>query len=538
MFSRAAFAALFTLSLPVFSAAQIDSEGMGDLDAWGARYLAADEAEFPLNLWSGSDDEALLALMQATRTTNLTPAERMLLRRVVLSPTRKPTGDLAEALLAQRARLMLELGEADAAADLAPRLQQSARGLDAETIAVDLDLARGREAAACDRLSGPVPETEYWLKLRAVCAVLRENFAGAELAVEFASAQGLDDPWFIEAIFAASGDTPNPPNARFDTGMNIALSSKANLDTSSVTLSASRPDLAAAAANRSGVPTILRAQLAQIASEADLISPAARREILGAQMDEADFTASSAIELVLQTLANPKIDPQLKAEQLADVLENAAHSGMAHYAGTAQLFHKDVKRLLKADGTTTYALPFARAALAAGDGGLALKWLAKFDVEGLEEQPDPFEIAMLEAVDLITGGDNSPASQDAIQSRLINSAETEAQVEMTARILTAWTGFGMPLGAHARGFMVQQADSGVNIEPFTLLAIESAAQSDALGEAALIILAQTKGAPEKLTSSDLASLIGVLHAIDADDIAAGLAMEASEFWKRPDPQSD
>ena len=108
-------------------------------------------------------------------------------------------------------------------------------------------MASGNEASACQRLSGPVPEGTYWLKLRAVCAVLQENYSGAELAVEFASAQGLNDPWFIEAIFAASGDVPNPPNARFDTGLNIALSSKANLDTSRVTLSASRPDLAAAA---------------------------------------------------------------------------------------------------------------------------------------------------------------------------------------------------------------------------------------------------------------------------------------------------
>jgi len=172
-FKAVCTALLAAIALP--AGAQVASEGMGDLDAWGARYLETGETEFSTNLWSGSDDETLLSLLKATQTSSLTPAERTLLRRVVLSPTRKPTGNRAEALLAERARLMLELGEAKAAAALAPRLKQSARGLDAETIAVDLDMASGNEASACGRLSGPVPEGNYWLKLRAVCAVLQEN---------------------------------------------------------------------------------------------------------------------------------------------------------------------------------------------------------------------------------------------------------------------------------------------------------------------------------------------------------------------------
>jgi len=260
-FKAIALAAITAIGFPL-ATAQVASEGMGDLDAWGARHLQTDEPDFPPELWTGSDDETLLGLMQSIRTGQLTPSERALLRRVVLSPTLRPTGENAEALLAERARLMLELGEARAAANLAPELEVEARGLDAETIAVDLELAAGNEASACARLNGPLPDGLYWLKLRAVCAVLEDRYSDAELAVEVASLQGLSDPWFLEAIFAASGDALTPPEAKYDSGLNIALSSKANLSTESITLSGSRPDLAAAADVRPGVTPDLKARLA------------------------------------------------------------------------------------------------------------------------------------------------------------------------------------------------------------------------------------------------------------------------------------
>ena len=538
MFSRAALAALLASCFPLSLTAQIDSEGMDDLTAWGARYLSSTETEFPISLWSGSDDETLLALLRSTDTSHLTQAERKLLRRIVLSPTRKPTGDLAEALLAERARLMLALGEAEAAADIAPRLQQNDHGLDAETIAVDLELARGREASACDRLSGDVPETEYWLKLRAVCAVLQENFSGAELAVEFASSQGLDDPWFVDAIFAASGDVADLPNAKFDTGMNIALSAKANLDLTDAALATSRPDLAAAALSRDGVPNMVRAQLAQIASEVDFITPDTRRDILMQLLAEEGFMPSSAIEQALQTLSDPKIDFGLKAEELAAVLDNASHGPMIHYAATAQLFHTDLKRLWKAESSDAYALTFARATLAANDGALSRRWLAKLDDDGAV-QPDPFDIAMLEALDLISGGEASATAQYTIQLRLIDSVSSQEQAERAARIFASWAGFDIDLGAEARQFLGEQADGGVNVEPYKLMAIRAAAQSGAIGEAALMVLAQTNGTPQDLTGADLAALISILREIGAGDIAADLALEASEFWtiQSSEPQS-
>ncbi|MEL6692335.1 MAG: hypothetical protein AAFQ12_04795, partial [Pseudomonadota bacterium] len=121
--------------------AQIESESLDDLSSWGQRFLPSDEPEFSSTLWRNSSDETLLALLQSVDVRSLGPSEKRLLRRVVLSPATRPRGDFANQLLTERARLMLEMGQARAAAAVAPELEEDARGLDPETFAIDLDLA-------------------------------------------------------------------------------------------------------------------------------------------------------------------------------------------------------------------------------------------------------------------------------------------------------------------------------------------------------------------------------------------------------------
>ena len=535
MFSKIALSAAIIglcASLPGLApaSAQVQSEGMGDLSAWGTRYLSSEEKEFPPQLWRGSDDDVLLDLMKTVRTARLSPAERKLLRRVVLSPAERPRGENAEALLTERARLMLELGEARAAAALAPRLESQARGLDVETIAVDLDMASGRENAACRRIEGGLPEGEYWLKLRVVCAILVENYAAAELSAEFATAQGVNDPWFLEAVFAASGEVPNPPYARFDSGLNIALSSKANLDTSRMTLSAGRPDLAAAAAQRPGIAPDLSARFAQIAGDLDLISADARRNILLKRIQADENGATSSLERALVAQSDPEIAIEEKARRLNSVLSSVSRADMARFGGTAKVLLPDLQRLQRSTETAQFAQTFSKAAMAAGDNMLARRWLSALDFEGAPET-NPFDIAYLEALDLMSGGDDSPASQNAVQKRLVEAAKSSDQKTRTAEILTLWSGFGYRLGPDARSLVFAANNTQKRLSPGALIAIDSAAQSKATGETALLILQQIKGNPKQISSIDIAALIAALIEIDARDIAEDLALEATEFWK-------
>ena len=93
---RIGLTALGAALLSAVSHAQVASEGMDDISAWGERYLSSSEPDFPSNLWTGSDNALLLTLLRSLETSDLTTAERSLLRRVVLSPAQKATGPQTE----------------------------------------------------------------------------------------------------------------------------------------------------------------------------------------------------------------------------------------------------------------------------------------------------------------------------------------------------------------------------------------------------------------------------------------------------------
>jgi len=512
------------------AAAQIESDSMGDLSAWGQRYLSTDEPEFPTSLWQHSSPETLLALMHSIRTADLNPAERRLLRRVVLSPAARPSGEAAEDLARARARLLLDLGEAHAAAALAPQLNPTMSGLDPESLVIDLDLASGREASACGTLNGPVNQDPYRLKLRAVCAVLQENYSGAQLAIEVAAAQGVEDAWLVEAIFAAAGDAPNPPGARFDSGLNIALSIKAGLETTETELVVDRPDLAAAAVLRPDMPLNWRVKLAELANARDLIPVDQYRALLQSQVGEETYAPASRLGQALIALGDPLVADGPRAKLLAIALTPEAADTLSDRRSKAQLLLPDLQTLPQTPETALYAIDFARASLLAGDHASALVWLNGLDFEGLEA-PDPFDSAVLEAAIVMAGGEASRASLEAIEARMIVAAISGPRENQIARVLTLWTGLGLPLSPTGRDFVGQVSDRGDRIAQGQLTSLKAARLSNAIGEAALIVLATTNGETDRLATSDVVALIETLIAMDAADLARDLALEASGYWQ-------
>ncbi len=531
MFFKSSLAALvFGLGFALSAGAQIESESMSDIDAWGTRFQDAGEPEFPSTLWSGSDAAFLLEALESVSTDALTSAERRLLRRALLTPSRPPTGEKADALLAERARILLELGEADAAAAIAPRLNEDVNIPGGETIGVDLEIARGQEATACGRLEEETGEDLYWLKLRAVCAVMRENYTGAELTVELAAVRGLDDPWFVEAIFAASGDDPTPPEARFDSGLNIALSSTAALDLSSITLSGSRPDLTALAAQRTDLPLDLRLQLARRAAEAELLEAEDWRELITERLALATDVELSELEATFVVLTAEDVPAGMKAEVLAEALFLSAGEPLPKYASMTRLFQSDLETLPANDTTAPYAILFAKAALIAGDASLARRWLDSVDFQSVTA-PSSFEVAELEAVEMILQGDAPASRRTGVQIRLLASLLTETDEASARRLLASWTGLGLGLSSDARAFLLIAEPIEPEIDANTMLSIRAAAQAGAIGEAILMILRETNGDPAKLTEPDLASVLDVLVDIGAEDIASQLAVEASGFWQ-------
>ena len=105
---RTLFVAATALCGPaLFAGAQIQSSGLGDVDPWGAGFLERGEQGFGNDLWTGSEADYLLALMERMDVSLLSPPERALLSRALRSPSAAPEGDLADILMEQRIRLLL-----------------------------------------------------------------------------------------------------------------------------------------------------------------------------------------------------------------------------------------------------------------------------------------------------------------------------------------------------------------------------------------------------------------------------------------------
>ena len=81
---------LTSLLMAAPAIAQIESSGLGDLDAWGASFLERGESRFGSGLWSNSDPEYLLALFERIDVSALSTAEKELLSRALRSPASAP----------------------------------------------------------------------------------------------------------------------------------------------------------------------------------------------------------------------------------------------------------------------------------------------------------------------------------------------------------------------------------------------------------------------------------------------------------------
>lgn len=390
----AAFAALLTFP----AHAQIEDSWLEQVDPWGISYLAESEPALPTGMWRGARGEDLLALMQTARTRGLTPAEQMLMRRLVLSAGRAPAGEDRDALLAERARVAFELGEAAAAAGQLSRLDMPPPGMDPAAMAADLNLALGNEATACESLTAPDLEGDYWAKLRAVCAALAGNTSGAELAMEMAQTQGVKDSWLASAIFAMSGVTPNPPKAKFDSGLDFAMSTRAVLEVTPEAVPDDRPDIAAAMARRKLMPPTVRVKAAQLAAEAGLISADEFRIAYNSALSADGFEPATLLGHAVFISADGMTSEAEKSDAIAAALEEASDSP-ARFVAASGLLKGAMARLSRDDASEETAFLFARANIAAGELAEAIRWMTPPTPEPVPE-PAPEIAPTGDAVDL------------------------------------------------------------------------------------------------------------------------------------------
>lgn len=572
MWSRRALAgvALATL-LSCPASAQIEDSWLEQVDPWGISYLGEDETALRTRMWQGAHGEDLLALMQEARTKGLSPAEQILMRRLVLSGGRAPHGEEGDALLAERARIAFELGEAAAAAGQFSLLKAAPPGVDPAALAADLNLVLGNEATACEALSAPDLEGDYWPRLRAVCAALTGNTSGAELAMEMAQAQGVEDSWLASAIFAMSGVTPNPPKAKFDNGIDFAMSNRAVLEVTPDAVPLDRADIAAALARRKLTPPDVRVKAAQLAAEAGLIDREEFRIAYNSALAADGFTPHTLLSEAMFVAADGMTSDADKAQAIADALIDAEDSP-ARFSAAASLLRAGMARLSLDADTEDKAFLFARANIAAGEPDEAIRWITPPepeiivpvmeeatpatdsetaeavpeeatteelpDEEALMPEPEPvaeplsFDAAWIHALAVLSDVRADDETVEDAANMLMMAAQIEDRTDAAARMFALWAAAGLAPPSQARAFLsLQSPTEDASSAPGDAIAIWAAARSGTAAEVILRSVALTNGDASELGLTDITLILGALQAIGADDAARLLALEATGYWK-------
>jgi len=243
-----------------------ESQSLAEVGLWG---VAASHPGIPVlnsGLWKNADAATLGIAFERIAPTSRFPSMQDLVRAALFSGGAAPsTGDDPVAAR-RRFEAAARFGPAQAAADLAARAPKLTDDLALSKLAADTAFALGRTEDACaitKTVSATSTADLYWLQARAVCYLVAKEPSAADLSADLALNQGLSDPWFFAAIGKATGSSvAKPPQARYDSGLAIELSSQAGLLATKEVLAALSPAAASALIGRADSAPAFRASIA------------------------------------------------------------------------------------------------------------------------------------------------------------------------------------------------------------------------------------------------------------------------------------
>ena len=535
---------------------ELESSGLGMLDPWGVGPLSRADGAMSLSQWQDSDVEVLTGLFNNIRTETLTPVTRDLLRRVLLSSSRRPAGEGSDELLVQRLFLIRELGELGAYISIMEQLPETEGLMSAHSARIDLQLLRGNLASACSTVRQTGGSEPYIFRARAGCFALEGNFSAADLALELGTDFGAADPWLSEAINAVRVLPPEPterqlsrlPNANFASGLNAAISLEFGLPIADDVTATLNPGFAAELISRSDLPRSLRIPFADRAAAAGMLSPEQVRRAyrldplpLRPTTDPDSDEPSDDDAVVINTPVNA-LDEVLQIASIPSTEEidivRGVRTALVSSAGTPEQFAStagillplmDGLRSLKAIGNNSEL--FALAAFAAGDQRMADRFQRLVEIEGGPEG-DAFMQAWLDGLRIVSGADPAPASARIVSARLAEAARGPQRIS-AARMMAVFMALDLPLSPEARGFLSDNTGSllnvGRDIDPQNKALLRAAFVSDSKGEAFLRVVTTTTPRPERVQADALINLLILLIDQGLDSEARALALEALNF---------
>ena len=518
----------------VFAQDAFEVGGLGGIDPWGIGWVSQREGAFPTTVWQNSSPGGLMSAMREVEGVALTPSTRKLLTTLVRSPARAPDGNDTADLLQARANLLMQLGYASEASELIARANLDESGMSREMLEADQALAYGNDASACGIAEeGTPPDHPFWRQMQVTCFTLAGNTPSADLALEFAIEAGVNDEWFFAAIGAAGAPDIKPTiTARFDSGINIALSLAADLPLGEDYLHDIPDGYLTALTNRPDLDPAQQLAFADAAAARGVISVDDHLAAYDGFRARGEEAKDNLIVKAFESMDNIELSSQERAEAFALAL-NAHEGNRDAYGAAFNVMADQIQRLPRAPETASYALTFLRAAAAANNRQAFQRWEPALH---MEDTPDATtrEVAILEALLVLNGEITSKTKIEGVALRLMEVTRESKDRETAADLLLYWEALDIHATPEIRDF-IRGTNFNSRPEPLDGYRIATsllAMQSGAVAEGVLTLIPALGSDLTVIRSDEMAAILSSLRRAGQLEISRDMAEESLGIWSK------
>jgi hypothetical protein len=265
--------------------------------------LSSDSGGLGEEAFGAADGKYLSALLRKTRAPLASRWASILLRRALLSDAATPRGVNGSDWSAERAWLLLRMGEADAARMLVQSVDVDQYTPKMFQIAMQSALATADPAALCPMVETATQKSKEpaWTFARAICSALSGESAQASAQIDAARARGPGrgiDGVLAEKVVGAGGNTRRAVTVEWDnvnelTAWRFGMANATAAEIPDRVLQTARPHVLAWYARAPLVAVEKRLKSADVAAALGVFSSSALVDFYGAVSDVTDAADSS-----------------------------------------------------------------------------------------------------------------------------------------------------------------------------------------------------------------------------------------------------
>ncbi len=347
-----------------------------------------------IDMWKGTSSTMVARLLPDLPTHAPSSTMRDLMRRLLMSPARVPSGGASSSdkvgneipsLITKRIELLMTIGDLKGASDLLQALPAIEREpelvrLDADLSLLSYDLKRVCSLAV---LEFPVRPTPYWQKVFNFCQIIDGRSEMAELGLSMMQEMGDEDELYFQLAESLISKEPLTLSSMANpTPLQLAMARVANLELPADILGSNNPSIARAVAVSSFASKGLRLEAAERADAAGALPKATLRQLYASveftEADRANPLSRAEVEFgpmvraLLYHSALTQTVPTAKAEATSRAFQLARDEG--RYASTVQVFEPVLHRIPPSADLKWFAPEAVRAFLIIGDQPRAEKW--------------------------------------------------------------------------------------------------------------------------------------------------------------------